>query len=149
LLSIDLNGLSKGAKSTTCPKDAAIYTACIFSPSLKHLNHLRQLKPTLILRPAGQPFSRLSSHVGITHPWDGRNMYALIHAIFLISRLDSNGLHPVLFYSNTYYTNNVTNSTGYSIFLFPKILREISIPTKGKISIMQGFTSLMSMIFSG
>jgi hypothetical protein len=33
--------------------------------------------------------------------------------------------------------------------VFPKILGEISIPTKGKISIMQGFTSLMSIMFSG
>jgi hypothetical protein len=81
-LSIDLNGLSNGVKTTTCPNEAAIYTAFVFSPSLKHHNHQGNSSQLLFLGRPGNPFSRLSPHVVITCSWDGCNMYALIHPIF-------------------------------------------------------------------
>jgi hypothetical protein len=70
---------SNGAKSTTCPKDGAIYTA-VFSLFLSS-NSGNSGQLFFILRPAGQPFSRPSSQWSSTRPRDGRNMYVLIHAM--------------------------------------------------------------------
>jgi hypothetical protein len=43
---------------------------------------------------------------------------------------------------------NGTNKKWHDLCI-PKISREITIASKGKMSIVQGFTSLISIIFSG
>jgi hypothetical protein len=58
LLVIDRsNGLSNGAKSTACPKDGAIYSACIFSLYLKHL--IQATGQLLLSSRPGNPFPAL------------------------------------------------------------------------------------------
>jgi hypothetical protein len=47
-----------------------LYCLCILSFS-QASHSSRQLRPTLIFRPAGQPFPALSSHVIFTRSWDG------------------------------------------------------------------------------
>jgi hypothetical protein len=102
LLVIDRsNRLSNGAKSTTCPKDGALYTA-VFSLFLSSISgNSGQL--LFILRPAGQPFSRPSSHLVKYAPkgWpqhvciDSHNVFLISHHFHIYTSSKAAALHPV------------------------------------------------------